>query len=401
MIVLGNFNPLSEYYLLIAFALLSILISLHYQWVIKRHSKILSRSFNSSSITPTASPTPQLPFVSVIIPARNEEQNISEVLLQLFHQDYPINKFEIIIVDDESDDNTEQIVNQLIQSNKTHTVKLIKANQVPPMYRGKKNAIATGIEHSHGTYICLTDADALPPPNWISNAMQHIPENDLLLGSVQFEPIEKKNNLLFQLQWMEQQALKLFANAYLLNGNPILCNGANLIYSKAAYLSVNGFDGHYHVPSGDDTLLLEKMLQTKKRISNIPNETPVLIHFENTWKSYFSQRFRWLSKSTYSKSKGSKQLATYLAFITVWPLFSLLVLAFQPIFGLIIPLFYWYLKTKVDQKMTNLVIQNNAIQISTIKLFLAEITYAFVVLILLWCMVFPPNSAWKNRPLKR
>src|ERR1041385_7694820 len=107
--------------------------------------------------------------VSVIIPARNEEQNILNCLEDLAEQDYPAAMFEVIVVDDHSTDDTSALINEFIQVNTDKTFRLIQLNKMEQTGKFKKLAITKGIDAARGQLILTTDADCRFSPSWVSS----------------------------------------------------------------------------------------------------------------------------------------------------------------------------------------------------------------------------------------
>jgi cellulose synthase/poly-beta-1,6-N-acetylglucosamine synthase-like glycosyltransferase len=237
-------------------------------------------------------------FVSVIIPARNEQANIAVCIRSIIAQNYPQHLFEIIVIDDHSDDDTYNIVNGFKQNNVKYykLADYLKDGNIFTAY--KKKAIALGIEKAKGELIITTDADCIAPADWLQNVASIFWEKDPVMIVA---PVDYMNNSsllqIFQsLDFMSMQGITAAANALGL-GN--MSNGANLAFSKQAFLTVNGYEGVDHLSSGDDYLLMMK-LQKKYpgKIVYLRSANAIIrTQPQLTWSGFLQQRIRWASKS--------------------------------------------------------------------------------------------------------
>ena len=235
--------------------------------------------------------------ISVIIPARNEERNIGACIEAILAQKYPQDLFEIIVVDDHSEDNTAAVVYE----HTDHNVRCIKLGDYLPeknINAYKKAAIATGIAASNGTLIVTTDADCVAPNAWLMHiaACYEIHSPSMIVAPVIYS---SKNTLLqlFQLtDFMSMQGITAAAHQLGL-GN--MSNGANLAFRKTAYEYIGGYDGMGHIASGDDYLLMNKMkAHYPGTIAYIKSpKAAVVTAPQPTWGSFLQQRIRWASKS--------------------------------------------------------------------------------------------------------
>ncbi|TXH23092.1 MAG: glycosyltransferase [Chitinophagaceae bacterium] len=239
---------------------------------------------------------PQTQF-TILIPARNEEQNIEALLHSITQNQYPKEWFEVIVIDDHSTDNTFDVVNQFIASSE-HQIR-IKKLEADHINSYKKKAIEMGISLAKNDWIICTDADCIVPQKWLQSF-------DLLIqnNKVQFiaAPVAftSENSLLSIFQNLDFITLQGITAASVFSKTHNMCNGANVAYSKNAFHQVGGFAGIDHIASGDDLLLMHKIDQA------FPNQTLYLKSTEaivktippQNWKSFINQRIRWASKST-------------------------------------------------------------------------------------------------------
>lgn len=235
-------------------------------------------------------PSSGLTKVCVIVAARNEELVISKCLESLSKQNYPMDKVEIIIVDDHSIDNTVKEVQKYcgLYSN----FRLIKAEG-----SGKKNAIAAAIKSTSAELILTTDADCIMGEKWLEKMVAFYENSGtgMIVGPVAFE---NEVSVFEKMQSLELMALIGSTAGALYFNKAIMCNGANLAYSRSLFYEVNGFDGNEHIASGDDVLLMYKIAALKnKNVKFIKDDDAIV--FTNAKASaagFIEQRKRWASK---------------------------------------------------------------------------------------------------------
>lgn len=239
----------------------------------------------------------ELPLITVIIPARNEENNIQACLQSIINQRYPREKYEIIVVDDHSTDNTCEIVNAI----RNPHVRLIRLQEVLKDMKTrayKKMAIAAAINVAKGELIVTTDADCVAGKEWLSaiSACYHTSRADLIVMPVR---IKSGNNPLSVFETLDFLSLQGMTGALVSRGKISMANGANLCYTKELFTRLNGFEGIDHIASGDDMLLAEKARSAGAVIHYLKD--PAVIVDTNPspgLKSFFRQRIRWASKSS-------------------------------------------------------------------------------------------------------
>ncbi|MVZ62374.1 glycosyltransferase family 2 protein [Sphingobacterium humi] len=256
--------------------------------------------------------------VSVIIAARNEEQNIGRTLDCLMAQDFPKELLEIIVIDDHSTDRTGEI----ISSYADRGVKLIQLDEGSKLNSYKKFAIAKAIDASEGEIIITTDADCRMGPQWLSTIVHFMEANDLYMVSSPVSYNEEKSYF-ERLQTLEFLYLIGLGAAGIGNGNPTTCNGANLAYRKSVFFEMGGFKGIDDLASGDDELLLHKVAEKyADRIGFCKaQEAMVYTDAKENLAAFINQRRRWASKSTKYKDKRVVVLG-----VSIW-LFNLALVA--------------------------------------------------------------------------
>ncbi len=237
-------------------------------------------------------------FVSIIIPARNEEKNINLLLNKLCQQDYPKTNFEIIVVDDNSTDDTSKIVTGFIQQHQEHQIKIIHLSVENPAATYKKKAITTAIEASKGELIITTDADCTMNENWLRSFVSFFltEKSEMIVGPVSFH---NETSIFEKLQSFEFLSLIAITAGAIRIRRPIMCNGANLAYKKSAFIKVGGF-GNDSFSSGDDVFLLLKIKQYfgTKSVRFLKNlDALVFTEPKKSFKAFIHQRIRWASKN--------------------------------------------------------------------------------------------------------
>lgn len=239
--------------------------------------------------------------VSIIVAARDEENNISKTIDDLIAQNYPKNLTEIIIIDDHSTDRTAEIV----MGYADRGVKLIKLNEDQALNSYKKKAIQTAIGTCNGDLIITTDADCQMGETWLSTIVSLYEEKGYKMISSPVAYFQEKS-FFERLQSLEFLYLIGLGASTIGNKQPSTCNGANLAYEKNTFYEVGGFQGIDDLASGDDELLLHKIAaKYPDRIGFLKNRDAIVYtHAKGNLNSFIQQRKRWASKSTRYKNKA-------------------------------------------------------------------------------------------------
>jgi cellulose synthase/poly-beta-1,6-N-acetylglucosamine synthase-like glycosyltransferase len=250
--------------------------------------------------------------ISVIIPARNEEQNIGPLLLALQQQTYPKELLEVIVVNDHSTDKTAIIVGQF------PAIKLLQPED-NDINSYKKKAIETGIAAATGTLIVTTDADCLPSKEWLQTIVLFKEEKNAVFITA---PVVFGNDssLLQIFQALDFLTLQGITGASVYKNIHSMCNGANLAYEKNVFDEVKGFAGIDHIASGDDMLLMHKIWKKYPQQVHYLKSKEAIVATQpmKTWKSFFNQRIRWASKA---KQYNDKRILAVLLLVYLFNLF--------------------------------------------------------------------------------
>ena len=245
---------------------------------------------------------------AIVVPFRNECQNLPALLDSIKHLNYPIDLFEIILVDDFSeDDSVRQIYNWRMENGiyKTTLLENIRLSNSP-----KKDAISRAIPIIKNEWVVTTDADCVVPENWLLTLDSYIQNHDVLMvaGSVTYDCNKSFLHHFQQLDLTSLQGATMGSFGLKL---PFMCNGANFCYTKSLFQELNGFVGNNKLASGDDVFLLQKAIEKHpekvhylKSKTNIVKTKPM-----NHWIDLLQQRARWASKTSAYDSRFGKDLA--------------------------------------------------------------------------------------------
>lgn len=258
--------------------------------------------------------------VSVIIAARNEESNIGNCLHDLLLQQYPSNLFEIIVIDDFSTDRTVETIKNISSPNirLLHLKDFMSGSQDAKTVAYKKMSVEYGVENAGGELIVTTDADCRMDIHWISTIVSFYESTDarFIVSPVTFTG---DKSLFEKIQTLDFLGLMGITGGALSFHFPVMCNGANLAYTKKIFREVNGFQGADKLSSGDDMFLMQKV--NKKYPGSVRylknNDALVQTFPQRTLKVFFQQRLRWASKST---SYPDKRITIILALIYIFNL---------------------------------------------------------------------------------
>lgn len=236
-------------------------------------------------------------FISIVIPARNEARNISHCIDSILAQRYPKDLFEIIVVDDHSEDNTASIVKAYPNEN-ILCISLAEHLQGSQLNSYKKAALTAAIASAKGELIVTTDADCVAPNLWLAHlaAKYELDEPQMIVGPVIYTANHSMLQIFQLIDFISMQGITAAAHALKL-GN--MSNGANLAFTKAAFEKVNGYEGIDSLASGDDYLLMMKInKQFPGGIAYLKSPyAAVATSPQPDWKSFLQQRIRWASKS--------------------------------------------------------------------------------------------------------
>jgi cellulose synthase/poly-beta-1,6-N-acetylglucosamine synthase-like glycosyltransferase len=336
-------------------------------------------------------------IISVIVPFRNEEENIASVYSSLVNQNYPKEKYQIIFVNDSSTDNSLIILNKIAASSNVFIY------NVPDDYllrAHKKRAISYGIEKSKGEIIVTTDADCRHTKDWLRSMLKFMDKNTAFVsGPVKFG---NAKNLFEKIQKVEFAGLVITGAGLIGVNYPVICNGANIAYRKKVFREVGGFSNQLKLSSGDDELLMQKIFRNSDyKIKFAYDKNAIVVTSANkSLRDFYYQRKRWASKSLFYENN-------FLLFKLILIFLFYLSLLLFPILGFMISykLFIAFIitfSTKVLfeylilKKGRDLLFDKNVLN----PFLITEILQVPYIIIAVLMGIFG-NFHWKDRKIKR
>ena len=232
--------------------------------------------------------------VSVLIAARNEEKNIERLLKSLYNQSFEKELFEVIIIDDHSNDNTFSIIENFSKTYKDFNLKIFKADN-----EGKKLAISQALHLAENELVLVTDADCVLKSTWIESIVDFYKRENckMILAPVLLSPSE---TFFEKIQVLEHLSLIGSTAGSAEIGFPVMCNGANMAYERAAALECEKFRKDFNIASGDDMFLMEQFSKNygHKNVRFLLSKSAIVeTKTCKTISEFFRQRRRWVSKT--------------------------------------------------------------------------------------------------------
>jgi len=293
-------------------------------------------------------------FVSIIIPFRNEADVILQNLRSVEQLNYPKDSFEVIYVDDNSEDNSFDLIKQNIQKTNISVVKLPDNSNHTA---NKKKAIEYGISLSKGEIIFTSDADCTYNSDWINTMIATINDKvGLVAGPVDFAV---SNSVLSRIQQIEHAGLILTGAGLIGISNPIICSGANIAFRKELFYKIGGYSGYSKLASGDDSFLMTKIFyDTDYGVEFCFNkEAMVKTQPSKNIREFLNQRKRWVGKAFfYRKKRILLQVVLLALFLFLLPVELILgligysVLLYFFFGGLIVKIIFEYLVLHLGSK---------------------------------------------------
>ncbi len=246
--------------------------------------------------------------ISIIVPFRDEEQNLAALLESFEQLDYPVEHTEFIFVDDHSSDLSQGVIKKFIEARSNGKLLQLESGK-----QGKKQALAHAIENASGEIILTTDADCTAPTKWLCSVNNSFQDQNLnmLVGAVKIIP---SKSFFSKMQSLEFASLIGSGAATLLYGLATMSNGANLAFRKSAFSDVEGYKDNFNIPSGDDEFLMRKISQKfPKSVAFFSNpESVVTTQPQQSLSKFIQQRIRWAGKWKFNQSLSTKLLAIFI-----------------------------------------------------------------------------------------
>jgi cellulose synthase/poly-beta-1,6-N-acetylglucosamine synthase-like glycosyltransferase len=285
--------------------------------------------------------------ISVIIPARNEEENIGACLRSVTNQSYAADLYEVIIVDDFSTDKTAEIVNSF--ADKNVSLIFLKDFIDEKINSYKKKAIDVAISKAKGDLIVTTDADCIVPDTWLQSIASFYEKYHpaFIAAPVAFYG---ENTFLQIFQALDFMTLQGITGAAVHKKFHNMCNGANLAYEKKIFLEVNGFAGINNIASGDDMLLMHKIFDRYPDKVLFLKSPDAIVHTKPaaSLKEFFNQRIRWASKADKYTDKKITGVLVLVYLFNAWIIFLGILSLFYGVF------FFWFIGVLIAKTIVEL-----------------------------------------------
>ncbi len=282
---------------------------------------------------------------SIIVPFRNEEELLPDLIYSLEALEYPKNLFEVILVNDDSNDNSVELSSRLLTTTQIDykIIDNIRTSSSP-----KKDAITSAILKAKYPYIITTDADCIVPKMWLQcyNTLIVSSGAKMIVAPVTYTV---KSSVLEQFQLLDILSLQGATIGGFGLKLPFLCNGANFMYEKEFFSALNGFEGNTTIASGDDIFLLEKALkQSSSSVTYLKNKDAIVTTKpQESFSKLIQQRVRWAAKSANYKN-GFGKLTGFIILLMNAAIIALFFLSFIGVFSLWYSLLFLVVKLWVD-----------------------------------------------------
>ena len=264
----------------------------------------------------------EFPPVSVIVAIRNGENALPDLIADLSVQKYPGN-LEFILVDDESEDTTSKIINEIIKKDKRFIY--VTSTNGDASLQLKKRALDAGINTAQNEWLLFTDVDCRVPSEWVAGMASYFSSNnDYIIGH---SYIKSSNNTLLNLfQALDYFLLLVAARGAANLGHPCACTGQNQAYRKSLYKEVGGFFRLKNQMQGDDSLFLNICRKWGKAVVVFADDfqSHVTTHQEKTWISFLNQRLRWSSDANIMWKVNISFYVLMVGFMLLYMTFALL-----------------------------------------------------------------------------
>ena len=329
--------------------------------------------------------------VTVIVPFRNESDHLPNLISDLKAQSCPPGSYKVLLVDDHSEDSSLQLVREAIGGDPRFEVKELGDNQA-----GKKAAIALAVGEVQTRWILQTDADCRMGPGFLSGHLSFLRDSswDLVAGVVTTG--ERKGTFSESLDRLELLSLAGSGAGSFRLGRPVLCSGANLLYTRELYLESRAFDPEFTERSGDDMFLMIGARKLGKRLEYcLDPDTLVFTQPVPGIRSLVAQRVRWGSKSVSYRMADIQLLALIVALtnllVLLLPLSMIISFAGWPFIAGII-----FLKLLADYLMVSAVSRLTG-QRKSLRWFVPVTVLYHLLQPVIYVRLFFSRAAWKGR----
>lgn len=327
-----------------------------------------------------------LPTVSIIVAARNEEENILDCILSLDKLEYPENKIQIILVDDNSTDSTGKIIDEFI-SDKPKFQKILSTEKRGEL-KGKTLAIANAVEFVTNEIILTTDADCIVSPKWAKTIVSYYIDEKVAIVNGMTNQFEVNN--FAAMQSVDFIYLLATASGTINIGKPMSCIGNNMSYRKSAYDEVGGYENLEFSVTEDFRLLIAiNNLKKYKIIYPIDKDALVTSKACKSGKELYHQKKRWSVGGLDSEPSGAVLIS--IAFITNLMMILSIFFFSKVIFTLVA------FKIIIDYFFVFPVHQKLGLQLKWKHFLLFELYFILYVIAMPIILIFSRKVYWKER----
>ena len=335
---------------------------------------------------------------TVIIPFRNEADNLPDLLQSIEALKYPKTNFEIIFVDDDSTDHSVKTINKWLDDNLQTNIQIIKNER--KTNSPKKDAITAAINHSKNEWILTTDADCILPQYWLNSFDEYIQETNAICIAA---PVtyNKTDTFLNRFQLLDFLSLQSATIGGFGIKKPFLCNGANFGYKKDTFNQLNGFEGNTNIASGDDIFLLEKILKHHpKQLHYLKNKHAIVTTKpQQSVKKLIAQRLRWASKTSQYNNLFGK-LTGLIVLLMNALIVVVLICSALGLFNIKTLLYILFIKINIDflliYKTATFFNQKTVLK----SYFFSFLIYPFFIVYIAFISTFK-SYKWKDRSFKK
>ncbi len=331
-----------------------------------------------------------LPSISIVVAARNEEPNIIDCLTSLDKLEYPEDKIQIVIIDDNSEDKTPTLIEEFI-SGKTKFVGLKTTEQVGEL-KGKTNAIVNALKHTTGEIILTTDADCIVSKKWAKTIAAYYTDEKVAMVCGYTKQFENNN---FEAMQSVDFIYVLGVGAGTMNlGFPLSCIGNNMSYRRRVYDEVGGYES---IPFSitEDSMLLKTFAEQKKYKIFFPLDSGALVTSKpcDSLKSIYWQKKRW--------GVGGLDTASSGAWLLVSGFINHVLLLLAPFFFSPTVLVLVLFKFMIDNNFLVFLYKNLNLKLKFIRFLSFQIYFIIYVIILPFVLFSNHDVKWKGREYKK
>ena len=339
-----------------------------------------------------------LPFVSIIIIGRNEEQNIKNCIRSIAANNFPKEKYEIIYIDDDSEDNSLEVLRILNIPNFNY-YKFDDIVNFSNSNNHKKEAIRSAVTLAKGEIILQTDADTIVNHNWIrSHVVQYLRNENIKLITAPVLFSEGKN-ILIEFQYYDLLTTMGITAAGISSSGFYMANGANMSYRKEIYLT-DKVDSKF--ASGDDMFLVQKTaMNNKNSVLFLKDKNALVVTYpENTLIDFIRQRLRWATKTKGYKDRNLQIMVSFVFLVNLFVVINFILIPFLGVHQLIFTLILFLIKLIIDSYFIFNISGFFGKKINCGYLFLSLLLYPVYLTFIGIASLFTKKYKWKGRMVR-